>query len=130
MSLEARIGEESTFSVDFFNDVGEPVDPVGTPQYEVYDHHNNFILNGSGVQDDGAPERWIAMALIPLGAPITDDPDDFYRVVWKITGRDGVKYSNSERFKVYDSTHEDLEPIEAIFGVEGDSYVEDRIITK
>lgn len=130
MSLEAIVGEESTFSAEFFSSTGAPVDPTGTPTYSIYDHLNNLILSGSGIQDEGAPERWVARAVIPSGVIPSDAPDEHYRITWTLQGRDGVKYSFNERFDVYSTIDEELAPLEAIFALEQDSTIQDMIVTQ
>lgn len=129
MSLEAIIGQESTFDVEFLTSEDVPVDPVSSPKYKIVSHLGEFVLEGFGIQDDGAPERWFAMATIPSGAAPTNSPGEFYKIIWTITSRSGIRYSNRENFKVYADLNQDLEPIEAVFGLQGDTEVEDTIIT-
>lgn len=129
MSLEAIVGQESTFDVEFLTSGDIPVDPVSSPKYKIYDHNGDFVLEGFGIQDLGAPERWTAMVTIPSGAEPSNEPDQFYKIIWNLTSRSGIVYSSRESFKVYATLDQDLEPIEAIFGVAGDTELEDTLIT-
>lgn len=130
MSLEAIIGEAITISVEFLDMDEIPVDPSGSPTYKIIDHLGNFVVEGHGIQDQGAPEYWYAMVTIPNGSPQTENPDEHYKVVWRLVSRGGIPYQSTERFKVYATQDEGLSPIEAVFALEGDPIVEDMVITQ
>jgi len=127
---QAIIGEESTFDADFFDVNGAPVDPSASATFKIYDHNQDVIASGTGIQDVGAPERWYSVVTIPAGAPSTENPEDYYRIQWFLTSRTGVRHTVSEKFRAYTHIDGTDEPIEVIFLTEGDDTLDDMTIAQ
>jgi len=119
------VGEEVTFDIDFFDDDGEPVDFAAAPTYEVVDHEGDLIVNGTGVQDQNASERWVATFVMPDGAPATDDPDSFYVIRWKGKDADDNRNTAREKFRVSDGLDENEAPIQPIVVLQKDDETTD-----
>lgn len=119
------VGREVTFDIEFFDDDGDPVDFAAAPRYEVYDHEGDFILDGTGVQDQTASERWIATFSMPDGVPATDDPDSFYVIRWKGKDADGNRNTAREKFRVSDGLDEDEAPIQPLLVLQKDDETTD-----
>ena len=119
------VGKEVTFDIEFFDDDENPVDFAAAPVYEVYDHEGDFILNGTGVQDPNASERWIATFAMPDGVPATDDPDSFYVIRWKGKDVDDNRNTAREKFRVSNGLDEDEGPIQPLVVLQKDDEVAD-----
>lgn len=119
------VGQEITFDVTFFTDDDDPVDFDAAPTYVVRTHDKEFILDGTGSQDVGAPERWTATFTMPDGVPATEDPSEFYYIRWAGTDANGVKHRTSEKFRVSAGFDEEEGPIQPLFVLQKDDEASD-----